>query len=120
MFIGDYIQHNHPNHRLIPGWGPLYFLAHKSKTRNVERLLHEHPRPVSSKEGERKLGLILGFPTCCVDAHSEDRLPMRNFLYPLPFSPCNDSCEASWMDAYKKLAKKYSINILKAFIDGNV
>jgi|SRR3989344_3251227 len=121
VFIGDYVQQNSANHQLIPGWEHLYFLAHNSKVRDVGRLLSEYPRPVRSKEGQGKLGLILGFPACCVDAHVQRKSFVRkNGFYVLPFTPCSDACERPWMEEYKRLARKYRVDLSKHVIRGNI
>src|SRR3989344_7970423 len=75
VFVGEYVERNMPQHKIIPAWAHLFFIADDSKVDDVEHLLSDYSRPVRFKNGERKLGLLLGYSECCVKAHLEDRLP---------------------------------------------
>lgn len=119
-FIKNFLGKNKSNYELIHGWGHLYFVAEKSKRKDVEKLLEDHPFPIGSKEGEKRLGLLLGFPECCVNAHVKgEDIGRKEDFYVLPFAPCSEECERPWMNEYLKLAEKYNLDPKNRYINGN-
>ncbi|HLC78631.1 MAG TPA: hypothetical protein VJH92_05905 [Candidatus Nanoarchaeia archaeon] len=119
-FIRNYLSHKSASHELIYGWGHLYFLAKKNKTGGVNELLAEYQVPIESREGGRKLGLILGFPECCVKAHyNGEDIGKRGFNV-LPFASCKPSCEKPWREEYARLANLYGVDITKEHLNNNI
>ena len=120
MFIHDYLRENRACYFLIHGWRHLYFIAKQDREKDIEILLKDHPIPVESKEGERRLGLLLSFPECCVVAHNDDKeTRKRSGFYVVPFTPCSRDCERPWVNEYYRLAERYKIDPKMRFINGN-
>jgi len=118
--IQEYLMTNKPDYILIHAWLHLYFVARRDRIEDIKKLLEDYPIPIESTEGERRLGLLLGFPECCVAAHVNGKdIGKKEGFYVLPFAPCSLDCEEPWMDEYLRLARKYDIDSTRRLINGN-
>ena len=70
-FLKNYLKKNNLNYNLIPAWAHLYFIAKKNKITEINNFLKEYPIPIKSKEGGKRLGLLLNYPECCVNNASK-------------------------------------------------
>ena len=115
--VKEYLLEKRFEGEFFEAWNHLYFLAHNSKIYDCKQVLSKYKNPVSTKNGEKELGLLLNFPSCCVTAHITDEdIGRHEPFYVYPFAPCKEECILPWKQEYEKLAKKYNIDITKRII----
>lgn len=103
--LRTFVADKYSDYTLTKAWSDdIYFIHHKVQLGEVLYFNSEYPNPIQSKEGEKELGLILGFPSCCVYAHIDDCLEYEDEECTiLPFAPCSKECARLWIESYKYL-----------------
>ncbi len=106
------------DHVLIAGLGGMHFFTKQKTSPAVHAFLEKYNRnPLNTKEGERDLGYLLGYPTCCVNAHYKgESLSLKTGFRAVPFSPCRPYCDMGWILDYKRMAVEHGIDITTPFI----
>lgn len=112
----NFLQHYTKDYQMIKAWEDKYFIAEKSQINKINNLLERFTNPTKIKDGERRLGLILGYPECCVNAYCEYTTKFQKNLI-IPFMPCSSQCRMQnlWIDEYKRLANLYNVNISEKY-----
>lgn len=114
----QYAANSREEHVFIAGWSEMHFFTKQKASGAVHDLLKKYSgNPLQTKEGERDLGYLLGYPKCCVDArYVAGDSPVNREFRATPFTPCNPSCSSAWEIHYTRIAQDYEIDIKTPFI----
>lgn len=89
------------------GWsdlGNIYFFMKPDYEGKADQFRQEYISPVESDAGQSALGLLLGYPDCCVENHvAGEKTYSGKGAELIPFAPCSYECAKPWVEFYGKL-----------------
>ena len=91
--VKKYLKEYHHDYTLIKNTNSRYFISKKASVTKVKDFIKKYPDIMCSKKSQTELGLLLGYPECCV----KNKNKKSDLDYDIPFNPCSVKCAKNWL-----------------------